>query len=68
MGDIIAFSAGAGRARRGRAQFEGEAQILFFLGVRYVRVEEAAQPTAAAPGKSGDEGAGGRKRKRRARA
>ncbi|WP_246721926.1 hypothetical protein [Methylosinus sp. H3A] len=41
----------------------GEAQILFFLGVRYVRPQEAA---TNAPSDKGGTTSGGRKRKRRA--
>jgi hypothetical protein len=43
------------------------AQILFFMGVRYMRIEEPSPSLTDAPGHRDDHG-GGRKRKRRARA
>jgi hypothetical protein len=65
MCEIIAFQPNAKLSRRAAAAEDG-AQILFFLGVRYLRMEEP--PAAASPGKRGGEPAGGKKRKRRARA
>ncbi|HEY8261625.1 MAG TPA: hypothetical protein VIG55_10475 [Methylosinus sp.] len=56
MGEIIAFGARSRAAARPPAA--GEAQILFFLGVRYVRDE----PTKRSPRARG----GGGKRKKRA--
>ena len=41
MGEVTPFR-GKGRARAESAPPEGEAQILFFLGVRYSRSEEDA--------------------------
>ncbi|WP_166144601.1 hypothetical protein [Methylosinus sp. RM1] len=61
MGELIDFSARA-RPAAAAPPIVGEAQILFFLGVRYVRPEEAATKT---PG-GGKASSGGRKRKRRA--
>jgi hypothetical protein len=43
------------------------ARILFFMGVRYMRIEEYSPSTTDAPGRGDDHGGGG-KRKRRARA
>jgi hypothetical protein len=66
MGDVVAFSTSASRARRAASPDAGGAQILFFLGVRYQRMEE---PPRAASGGSQTTGDGGaKKRKPRARA
>ncbi|OAI31202.1 hypothetical protein A1351_05985 [Methylosinus sp. R-45379] len=62
MGELIAFSSKARPAPQAPPAV-GEAQILFFLGVRYVRPEDAATKT---PGGGGKATGGGRKRKRRA--
>ncbi|TDX67131.1 hypothetical protein EDE12_101673 [Methylosinus sp. sav-2] len=62
MGELIAFSSRA-RSAAVAPPIVGEAQILFFLGVRYVRPEDAATKT---PGGGGKATGGGRKRKRRA--
>jgi hypothetical protein len=43
MGEIIAFSPKT-RAAASRPPIPGGAQILFFLGVRYVREETAKRP------------------------
>lgn len=67
MGDVIAFQAGAKIARRALPP-AGDAQILFFLGVRYMRLDDPPPPTAHAPNARGGETAGGKKRRRRARA
>jgi hypothetical protein len=66
MGEIIAFRMREKRARAGSAAPAGGAQILFFLGVRYVRMDEPPA-TLLAPDK-GRGPAGGKKRKSRARA
>ncbi len=47
---------------------KGGAQILFFLGVRYMRTEEPFVTPGGAPEADGGHGAGTKKRKRRARA
>jgi len=62
MGEIIAFSFKA-RPAAAAPPIVGEARILFFLGVRYVRPEGTA-PNA--PSGMGGAASGGRKRKRRA--
>jgi hypothetical protein len=54
MGEIIAFGARSRAAARPPAA--GEAQILFFLGVRYVRDEPKRSPRAR--------GGGGKRKKR----
>lgn len=64
MGEIIAFPANMKPAGAMPPQGDG-ARILFFLGVRYVRLDE--ERTKGAPSAGGGEAAGrGRKRKRRA--
>ena len=68
MGQIIAFKARAKSARRQSEPVAGDAQILFFLGVRYSRMEDEQNLSATqAPDLHGDQG-GGRKRRKRARA
>jgi hypothetical protein len=44
----------------------GEAQILFFLGVRYSRMEDPPNATSGAPVATGGETVRGKRRKRRA--
>ncbi len=68
MADIIPLRPGA-RAARSAPPSEG-AQILFFLGVRYCRVEEPEQPQRgkARRAKTPREAEGARKRGRGARA
>ncbi len=68
MGQVIAFKARAKTPRQEAEPITGGAQILFFLGVRYCRIDEAdAYPTAQAPDRDSGQG-GGRKRRKRARA
>jgi hypothetical protein len=68
MGEIIAFRPRETRAARDAAPGTGEAEILFFLGVRYCRVEEQEPaPDGQTPERDSGVG-GGRKRRRRARA
>jgi len=68
MGEIIAFRPRETRAARDAARGTGEAEILFFLGVRYSRLEEQ-EPTPGGQTPERDSGVGGgRKRRRRARA
>jgi hypothetical protein len=65
MGEVVAFRMREKASRRASELPTGDAQILFFLGVRYERYEEPPEtltPDAAnAPGRT-------RKRKSRARA
>ncbi|WP_363346855.1 hypothetical protein [Methylocystis echinoides] len=62
MGEVVAFQMRERSPRRPSEPPIGDAQILFFLGVRYMRAEDL--PTHAP-----DQGPrGGRKRKSRARA
>jgi len=66
MAEIIPLHAGAREAQRTPPPSEG-AQILFFLGVRYCRIEEPEEPRRPAK-KPPNEDDGGKKRRRRARA
>jgi len=63
MAEIIPLRPGARAARSAPPPAEG-AQILFFLGVRYCRIEEPQRPASTPRG----EDDGGKKRRRRARA
>lgn len=69
MGEVVAFRSRARGARRISETPGGEAQILFFLGVRYMRMDDAlaARLSHPAPDVCGKPSGGG-KRKRRARA
>jgi hypothetical protein len=60
MGEVIAFRKREKPSRQASAPPSGDAQILFFLGVRYVRMEEPAQ--SQAPG-GRPRGSGARKRR-----
>ncbi len=66
MAQIISLQSRMRPPRRPAPTGDG-ARILFFMGVRYVRVEEYSPSTTDTPSR-GDGGAGGGKRKRRARA
>ncbi|MCC3247002.1 hypothetical protein LG047_17035 [Methylocystis sp. WRRC1] len=69
MGEVIAFRTRIKDAPNRAEPFNGDAQILFFLGVRYMRMEET--PDAAggwSPPDLGHTPRGGKKRKSRARA
>lgn len=72
MGEVVAFQLREKASRDARTAPMGDAQILFFLGVRYARFEE---PQGASEMNSPDQGqgrgqgpSGGKKRKSRARA
>jgi hypothetical protein len=65
MAEIIPLRPGARPARAAPPPPEG-AQILFFLGVRYSRMEEPEEPQRPARDPLGEDH-GGRKRRRRAR-
>jgi hypothetical protein len=62
MGEIIALRARAKNAR-GAAPPGGDAEILFFLGVRYMRMDEPPVTAAGAPDER-DQSGPGKKRKR----
>lgn len=65
MGEVIAFRRREKPSRHSHAAPAGDAQILFFLGVRYMRMDDPLDgfaPQTPASGKPG-----GRKRKSRAR-
>ncbi|MBI1867676.1 MAG: hypothetical protein HYS06_05205 [Methylocystis sp.] len=64
MGQVVAFSLVAKRARREEAPPAGDAQILLFLGVRYVRMGDPPNLTNGAPSDNGGASSRGRKRKR----
>jgi hypothetical protein len=66
MAEIIPLRPGARAARVAPPPSEG-AQILFFLGVRYCRIEEAEELPRSAEKPRGEDD-GGKKRRRRARA
>ena len=66
MAEIISLRPDARAARVASPPSEG-AQILFFLGVRYCRIEEPEELPRSAEKPRGEDD-GGRKRRRRARA
>jgi hypothetical protein len=72
MGEVVAFRLRAKSSREPRATPSGDAQILFFLGVRYARMDEphgACETAAPDRGQGRGHGpSGGKKRKSRARA
>jgi hypothetical protein len=70
MGEVIAFRKRAKSTRQNSEPPTGDAQILFFLGVRYMRMDEAKEPRGAfSPDHGEGQGPrGGKKRKTRARA
>ena len=66
MGEIVHLSERA-RERRSPAIFMGQAEILFFTGVRYQKYTEVAEMAVWADPRDGaDPGTSPRKRKRRA--
>lgn len=70
MGEVVAFRMREKDAREGRAPPIGDAEILFFLGVRYARMEEPREARGTRPPDEdkGQGPRGGKKRKSRARA
>jgi len=69
MGEVIAFRARPKAAQKTGEPPIGDAQILFFLGVRYMRMDDALDVAAGqSPPDHGHTPPGGRKRKARARA
>jgi hypothetical protein len=68
MGEVIAFRLRAKSSREPRATPTDDAQILFFLGVRYARMEEPQVACETAAPDRGQGPSGGKKRKSRARA
>ena len=65
MGEVIAFQNRVKSARRRVDPQPGGAQILFFLGVRYLRMDE---PPGAAERTQAESSGPGRRKKRKARA
>lgn len=68
MGEVIAFHTRARPAPRSSGPATGGAQILFFLGVRYMRFEEPAEALTTLSPDHGHGPRGGKKRRTRARA
>ncbi|PPD44626.1 MAG: hypothetical protein CTY15_06690 [Methylocystis sp.] len=68
MGEVIAFQTRAKPARPASVAPTGDAQILFFLGVRYERAGDASGSGATLSPDHGHGPRGGKKRKSRARA
>lgn len=71
MGEVIAFRQMARRTRKMMEPPTSGAQILFFLGVRYMRMDDATADRLSAQmliDHEHDRPSGGGKRKRRARA
>jgi hypothetical protein len=68
MGDIIAFPSNARRPRgAGKSPTPaGEAEIMFFLGVRYASTADPPQAAGGAPGENGSGSNRNKRRKRRA--
>jgi hypothetical protein len=70
MGEVVAFRMRGKSAREKSGPPAGDAQILFFLGVRYARIDDSqdARGTLSPDHGAGDSPRGGKKRKSRARA
>ncbi|QGM98370.1 hypothetical protein [Methylocystis parvus] len=69
MGEVVAFQIREKTARERSGPPSGGAQILFFLGVRYARIEEPQDALTPDQGQGHGHGPrGGKKRKSRARA
>lgn len=68
MGEVVAFKTRARTARPDAEPRSGDAQILFFLGVRYVRMDETPYMNDETTPDRRDTPRGGKKRKTRARA
>lgn len=68
MGDIIAFPSNARRTRgAGKPPTPtGEAEIMFFLGVRYASTADPPQAAGGGPGENRSASNRNKKRKRRA--
>lgn len=68
MGEVIAFRARAKAPRESVEPIAGDAQILFFLGVRYQRIDETHDAVEKRTPDLDDAPRGRKKRKARARA
>lgn len=66
MGQVIAFRTLARSARKSSETPSGDAQILFFLGVRYMRMDDALAARLSASAQKTRGGSGRRKRRSRA--
>lgn len=68
MGDVVEFRKREKRSRQNSEPPMGDAQILFFLGVRYVHMEEPRGVGGGASPTHGRGPSGGKRRKGRASA
>ncbi len=68
MGEVVAFQTRRKPARQTNEPPTGDAQILFFLGVRYMRADESPETCSTLTPDHGHGPRGGKKRKSRARA
>ncbi len=69
MGEVIAFRRRGKHAPQAAEPHAGDAQILFFLGVRYMRMDETLDVSGGwSPPDHRHTPGGGKKRKSRARA
>jgi hypothetical protein len=66
MGEIIAFPSERRARRLGTLPAAGEVKILFFLGVRYQRMDDPPLPESNSPLANGSAASRMKKRKRRA--
>jgi hypothetical protein len=65
MGQVIPFKPRARTSRQTAAPMAGGAQILFFLGVRYSRIEDERDfPATQEPDQDSGQGSGRKRRKR----
>lgn len=67
MGQVIAFQTRARSARKSSETPSGDAQILFFLGVRYMRMDDALAAQLSESAQKTRRGSGPRKRRGGAR-
>ncbi|KAF2992636.1 hypothetical protein OGR47_06260 [Methylocystis sp. MJC1] len=69
MGDVIGFRKREKRSRHNDEPPKGDAQILFFLGVQYIRIDETQQRVEGGASPALGRGpSGGKRRKGRASA
>ncbi|MBM3564174.1 MAG: hypothetical protein FJX16_00285 [Alphaproteobacteria bacterium] len=64
MGKVIAFQPRMKASPTRKGALERDAEILFFLGVRYVRMDDADQRTISEPKSCGAPPSGGKRRRR----
>lgn len=68
MGDVVEFRKREKRSRQSSEPPMGDAQILFFLGVRYLHMEEPQAVEGGVSPTHGRDPSGGKRRKGRASA